>query len=152
MKRMIPIVLMLILLCGCVSYTDPVLESLPGEYQGTMYTCGGFQDYTDYGKYTCSGVTSEALEGNPYFQVVTAEDIPVIEGYLENFEGWVELSKDCDGCDLAEMYDFSRNTLKEGDWFYLYNKHPESTIPYSNYNLYYISLSTRTVYYFHNNI
>lgn len=142
------ILLLSILLCGCISYQDPVRSSLPGEGVGQMYTHGKFQDYTDYGKYRYIGITEEILQKNSYFRVVSAEDIPVLESYLDDFEEWVMLSQDCEDCELAEMYDFSSGLFREGDFFCIADDDNSMT----NYNIYYFSLETQTLYYFHNNI
>jgi hypothetical protein len=154
MKKLAIILLVCLLLCGCISYQDPVLSSLPSEGQGKMYTCGGFQDYTDYGKYQYDGITEEILQANPYFQIVTTEDIRKLAAYLENFEGWVALESDCEDCELAEMYDFSPAMFREGDYFCIVNEcdSEDSIRKYSQYNIYYFSIKTQTLYYFHNNI
>lgn len=147
MKKLIPIFLTIILLSGCVNFPDAVLSSLPGEGQGRMDTHGKFQDYTDYGKYLYPELCDEALRGNPYFRRVNTDDVSIMQGYLENFEKWVELAKECDDCSLAENYDFDARIIREGDWFYL-----DSDGTYDSYDLYYICMDTKTVYYFHNNI
>lgn len=158
MKNLIVLLsLLLVMLCGCVSYRDPVLASLSPAVRGTMYTHGEFQDYTAYGKYEYSGITAEILEGTGYFQAVGQENIPELEGYLEDFEGWVELAADCDDCQLAEIYDFSSEIIQEGDYFCLINdvdpaRSDYATWKYSNYDIYYFSIGTQTLYYFHNNI
>lgn len=59
----------------------------------------------------------------------------------------MELAKECDDCSLAENYDFDARIIREGDWFYL-----DSDGTYDSYDLYYICMDTKTVYYFHNNI
>ena len=46
---------LLLSLCGC-SYQDPVLASLPDCKSKVFYTSGGFQDFTDYAKYTYESV------------------------------------------------------------------------------------------------
>lgn len=154
MKKLVITLLACLLLSGCISYQNPVIGSLPSAGQGKTYTCGEFQDYTDYGKYRYYGITEDILQKNPYFQPVTAGDIPVLNDYLENFEGWVELAADCEDCELAEMYDFSPEILREGDYFCIINEHKAEDWPwkYSNYDIYYFSTGTQTLYYFHNNI
>ena len=147
MKRLIPLLVLLILLSGCATAPNNVLSSLPGEGQGQTDTHGKFQDYTDYGKYIYPELCDEALGCNPYFRKVRAEDIPLICSYLENYESWVTLARECDDCSLGEHYDFDPEIIQEGDWFYL-----DSDATFDEYSLYYICMNTKTVYYFHNNI
>ena len=125
---------------------DPVLDSLPDYIGKEYYTCGGFQDYTDYAKYTYQ-ITEAEFAGNPYFQQVTKDSIPKILSYLEDFEGWVS----CEDFP-AGAYDFDKTLVKEGDYFCIVNKYPEPDREFANYNVYYFSLETQTLYYFHNNI
>lgn len=158
MKQLIVLLSLLwVMLCGCVSFQDPVMNSLPSEGKGTMYTHGEFQDYTDYGKYEYSGITAKFLDRNEYFQIVNSEDIPELMGYLDNFEGWVAHAADCDECELAEMYDFSSTMIREGDYFCLQSDADSTQTDYAvwkyaDYDIYYFSIETQTLYYFHNNI
>jgi len=154
MKKLIIILLACLLLSGCISYRDPVISSLPPERQGKMYTHGEFQDYTDYGKYQYADITDETLQTNPHFQMVTAEDIRKLTAYLENFESWVAEARDCENCDLAEMYDFSPEMFREGDYFWIVTQHDseDSVWKYSSYDVYYFSMESQALYYFHNNI
>lgn len=148
------LMLLSVLLWGCVAARDPVLDSLPTYEQGVLHTHGSFQDYTDYGEYTYSGITAQTLDHNPYLRKVNVEDVAELAAYLENFEQWVELAGTCDDCRLARAYGFSSNLLMQGDYFYLINnaKSPEGIWQYSNYTIYYFSVEKQTLYYFHNNI
>lgn len=150
MKKWVLFPVICLLLCGCVFPRDPVLEAFPGLGEGQVWTSCGFQDYTDYGKYTYSGITSEMLEDNQYFQPVTQEDIPTLLEILKNYEGWLEWEQNCEDCEVAEHYDFSADKIRAGDYFYLYFKYPDW--PMSNYDLYYFSVENQTLYFFHNNI
>lgn len=138
--------------CGiAVNPTLTVVDSLPNKIGGRVDTHGYFQDYTDYGEFTFSGITAETLEQNPYFSPVTQERIHSLYGYLDNFEGWLEDARDCEDCEIWEHYGFSKNFIREGDYFYLKMKGHNSG-PYDNYDLYYFSLEKQTLYFFHNNI
>ena len=72
---------------------------------------------------------------------------------MANFEGWVANAAE-EGNELAEDYDFSGDMLTVGDYFYL-DDHGHSDQPapflYVAYDIYYFSLDTQTLYYFHNN-
>lgn len=126
---------------------DPVLEFLPQYETREFYTSGGFQDYTDYAKYTFGEKTLK-LEAHPNLRPVTREDIPEMEAYLENFEGWVENSPEFP----KESYDFQWDWLTEGDYFYLCSRYEEPEKKFWSYNVYYFRQENQTLYYFHNNI
>lgn len=126
---------------------DPVLEYLPKYETREFYTSGGFQDYTDYAKYTFGEKTLK-LEEHPNLRPVTREDIPEIEAYLENFEEWVAICQEFP----QESYDFQRDWLKEGDWFYIQNRYEGEEKRFWSYNVYYFRQENQTLYYFHNNI
>lgn len=126
---------------------DPVLEYLPKYETREFYTSGGFQDYTDYAKYTFGEKTLD-LEGHPNLRFVTREDIAEIEDYLDNFEGWVAICQDFP----QESYDFQRDWLKEGDFFYIQHRYEGEEKKFWSYNVYYFRLEDQTLYYFHSNI
>ena len=154
MKRLTILLLIYLLLSGCTLFKDPVLSSLPSKGQGQTYTHGGFQDYVDYGKYQYTGITEDILEENPYFQIVTEESIWELAAYLQNYEERVAFTEDCDDCMLWEMYDFSSERFREGDYFCIVNEY-EAEYPsrkYHNYDIYYFSIETQTLFYFHSNI
>lgn len=130
-----------------LSPKDPVLESLPGYETKEYVSSGGFQDYTDYAKYTYRISESELAE-NGYLCPVTQDDIPTILAYLEDFEGWVEISPDFP----KESYDFDKSAIGEGDYWFLQNRYEEPEKAFWNYNLYYFDVDASTLYYFHSNI
>lgn len=126
---------------------DPVLEYLPEYESREFYTSGGFQDYTDYAKYTF-GERQLDLEEHPNLRPATREDIGEIEAYLDNFEGWVAICQEFP----RESYDFHRDWLKEGDYFYIQNRYEGEEKKFWSYNVYYFRQENQTLYYFHNNI
>ena len=125
---------------------DSILNSLPDYIDKEFYSSGGFQDYTDYGKYTYA-ISEMELIHNSYFLRVAEDDIPEILSYIENFEGWVEITEF-----PAEKYDFDTSLITEGDYFYILNKYDETDNKFWNYDLYYFDLDAQVLYYFHNNI
>lgn len=154
MKKLTLLLLACLLLSGCAPFKDPVLSSLPSQGRGQTYTHGGFQDYVDYGKYQYDGITEDILRENPYFQIVTEEDIRELAGYLQNYEKYLALAEDCADCELWERYDFSSEIFREGEYFRIESKY-EAEDPdrkYHNYDIYYFSLETQTLYYLHSNI
>lgn len=135
------------------SYINPVIGSLPVYESRAFYTSGGFQDYTDYAKYTFESISAQDFESSEYFRVVNAEDIEEILLHIDNFEGWVET---CGG-DLQNNYDFDKGVVSEGDFFYIATLYGEpignhTYQKFDNYDLYYFDTDTQILYYFHNNI
>ena len=144
-------VLLLLLTCGC-AYTDPVIGSLP-EYQSeAFYTSGGFQDTTDYAKYTYEPMPMEYLEFSDYYRKVDAQNAEEILLHIQNFEEWVKVI----GGELQEGYDFDCSIISTDDYFYLDTKAGEpigsgTYDQFDHYKLYYFEVDTLTLYYFHNN-
>lgn len=132
-------------LAGCAAPQDKVLNSL-GEYSKiAFFSSGGFQDYTDYAKYKAE---NPDIESNTYFcQLNSGVFIKEFVGYLNNFEGWVQLI----GGELAAGYDFDRTIIDECDYAYIYSA-PDYSGKYDCYDVYFYDVETKMVYYFHNNI
>ncbi|MBQ4617557.1 MAG: hypothetical protein IJB27_04205 [Clostridia bacterium] len=150
---------LLLSLCGCTyrlcgyTYQDPVLASLPDCKSKVFYTSGGFQDFTDYAKYTYESVTAQDLKESKFFSETTADDVEEILLHIDNFEEWVETI----GEELKDNYDFDKNIVSEGDFFYIETKAGEpigqgTYDKFDNYSVYYFDIDTQTLYYFHNNI
>ena len=154
-KKIVLIILTFVLalgLFGCF-YTDPVIDSLPDYESKVFYTSGGFQDYTDYAKYTYESITAQDFNDSKYFNAATTEDVEEILLHIENFEGWV----DTVGGDLKENYDFDKILVSEGDFFYIKTKSGEpigqgTYGKFDNYTVYYFDIDTQILYYFHNSI
>lgn len=144
--------LILSIMTGC-SAGDDLLSALPGYSSSEYYTTGGFQDYTDYAKYTYDSLSQEDIIATGYFVTMTEADIPNILSYIENFEGWVEIV----GGEVEENYDFDKSILSEGDFFYIKTKEGEpigqSTYgKFDNYSIYFLDVESSVLYYFHSNI
>ncbi len=126
---------------------DPVIESLP-KYEKEEYFCSeGFQDYTIYTKYTY-GISESDIAHNEFLCPVTEESIPTILEYVEDFEGWVEISEDFP----SESYDFDKALISVGDYFFISNHYEEPEKAFWNYDLYYFDVGSSILYFFHNNI
>ena len=151
MKKLILFFLLLTLLlglCGC-AYMDPVIRSLPVYDNEEFYTSGGFQDYTDYAKYTFDSISVQDAEASKYFQKASQEDVNEILLYIENFEQWVRTI----GGELQMNYDFDKAAVLESGYFYIETKPGDGPIgQFDNYTVYYLDISAQTLYYFHNNI
>lgn len=151
MKKTVMIVFLLVLFIistGC-SVSDPVISSLPDYNSRVFYTSGGFQDYTDYAKYTYKSISAQDFEASEYFCEVSADDIEEILIYIDNYEEWVETI----GSELKNNYDFDKSVISEGDFFYTQTSSDNSADnKFADYTIYYFDADSKILYYFHNNI
>lgn len=140
-------VVLLFSLCGCV-YEDAVVNSLPDYENAVFYTSGGFQDYTDYAKYSYESVTIQDLKESGYFRAVTPDDMKKVLSYIENFEGWAEGISG----ELKGNYDFDKTVLSQDDFFYIETKGEGTSSKFDDYTVYYFDMGAQILYYFHNNV
>ena len=159
MKRFFPILLIALLIAAMLlvgtvwllsflfAPGDSILASLSDYESKEYYSNGGFQDFTDYGKYTYRIYETELME-NPYFQPVTEDTIPRIHTYLDNFENWVDIDSEFP----REAYDFDRSQVQPGDYFCILNRYEEPEKEFWHYDVYYFDLSEGILYFFHSNI
>lgn len=70
-----------------------VIASLGRAMSVQRYSVSGFGDSTDYGIYTFPGAKPEDSE---YFKPVTAENKTELLGYIDNFENWVNVTREGD--------------------------------------------------------
>lgn len=132
-----------------------VIISLGRAMSVQRYSCAGFGDSTDYGIYTFPGAKPEDSE---YFKPVTAESKNELLGYIDNFENWVNVTReDDDDNALVVNYHFSRDDIDESDYLYIYDREGKpigdgAYSKYDYYNVYFFDSQTATLYYFHNNI
>ncbi|HCD90520.1 MAG TPA: hypothetical protein DEQ52_02155 [Ruminococcaceae bacterium] len=133
---------------------DPVIASLGRAMSVQRYSVSGFGDSTDYGIYTFPGAKPGDSE---YFKPVTAESKNELLGYIDNFENWVNVTREDDDNTLFENYHFSRADIDENDYLYISDRDGEAIgegvySKYDSYNVYFFDSQTTTLYYFHNNI
>ena len=130
-----------------IVYENPVIASLPQADASDCYYSDGFQDYTDYCKYYYVKQENilEEVKNNPYFKPVTPDDITELNSYFDNFEGWLEY------VDYKDKYDFQRNIIDTEDYFYIENNETEE-YKYWNYDVYFLDVQTKTLFFIHNNI
>lgn len=153
MKRLIScfiIIIMLFALASCsVQTREEMVCSTIGKYDSKeFYTHGGFQDYTDFAKYSFSAVN---FENNPYFTAVSEPDIETLCSFIDNFESWVGTFRDNDPNDeLATNYSFDRSIIDTEDYFYIYEN--ENYSKFGSYDVWIFDTQTNVLYYFHNNI
>lgn len=132
-----------------------VIISLGKAMSVQRYSCAGFGDSTDFGIYTFPGA-SPGESG--YFKPVAAESKNELLGYIDNFENWVDVTREGDDDNaLVVNYHFSRDDIDEGDYLYIYDREGKpigdgAYSKYDYYNVYFFDSRTTTLYYFHNNI
>ncbi len=139
-------------LCSCsFLMKDNVIKSLGLYRSGVEYFSDGYQDYIDFGVYEYLRID---LKDNKYFVPVTGEDIPMLLGYIENYESRAYSYSQSEK--LLKVYCFDKEALNTEDWyFYIISKGEEidgSDRRYDNYNLYLLNIEAKTLYYFHSNI
>lgn len=150
------LLLLLIFLSGCFFAVpeDEVILSIGEVEERRFYSSGGFQDFTDYGKYSfveCS------LADNPYLKPLSEEDCTVFGYYLDDFEGWVDMIAESEPKnELPLNYDFSRSQVDSSDYFYLYTDPDYHSYGEYNisgyYRLYFFDTQSQILFYFRNNI
>lgn len=126
---------------------DSILASLPDYTSKEYYSCGGFQDTTDYAKYTY-GVSESVFTHSPYFLQVNSAGTDKLMTYIENFENWISVCEDFP----TERYDFDPAVITKYDYFYILNRYDDPEKEFDNYNIYFFDLESQILYFFHNNI
>ena len=117
-----------------------------------VYSDGGWGDFTNYGEYTFNDKSIKKFKNSRWYKQVTENDIENIKSYFENYEELVF------GTEFAENYSFDKNAqINKGDYYYIYTLEgkPIGNSNYSkfdNYDVYYVDIETKTVYYIHLNI
>ena len=142
------LILLTLLLSACSAPKDEVLESL-GEYKSKEYfTSGGFQDYTDYAKYTYEDVD---FSENVFFNKISSNSLNDLTDHIEDFEKWVQIIKEAEPQNKVVLnYDFDVAVISDNDYLHIYDD-PDCP-ELGNYDVYFFDTETMTLYYFHNNI
>ena len=142
------LILSILLLSACSEFKNEVLESL-GEYKSKEYfTSGGFQDYTNYAKYTYENID---FSENVYFNKISSDSAEQLSSHIEDFEGWVQTIKETEPKNEVVLgYDFDSSVISEEDYLYIYDDPDYSEL--GCYDVYFFDIESMTLYYFHNNI
>ena len=130
-----------LMLTGC----NLQMSGMPRYERKEEYWGGGFQDYTDYCKYYYSESKIKEFETHSKFKKVSDSDIEKIRSYFEHFEEVVKFE------DYSDKYDFDDSVqIKEGDYYYIFEKadYPK----YGYYDVYYVDMNQRILYFIHFNI
>ena len=143
MKNVLCVILAAVLalmLTGC----NGKMTGMPKYESKEEYFGEGFQDYTDYCKYYYSESKIKEFETHSKFKKVSVSDIEEIRSYFENFEEWVKFEN------YREKYDFDDSVIKEGDYYYIFEKagYPK----YGYYDVYYVDMDQRILYFIHSDI
>lgn len=89
---------------------------------------------------------------------MTAESKNELLGYIDNFENWVNVTREGDDDNaLVVNYHFSRADIDGSDYLYIYDREGKTIgdgaySKYDYYNVYFFDSQTTTLYCFHNNI
>lgn len=139
-------VALLISLSGCKE--DSVINSIGESSEIGFYSNEGFQDYTDYAKYSYETVD---FENNAYFKNIDGQLKSEFEKHLDDFEEWIGLYKENGSeYDIVKYYDFDKSIISDEDYIYIYDDpdYPEMGC----YDVYFFDFESKILYYFHNNI
>ncbi len=145
---LILLIISVLMTSACSAPTDAVLDSL-GKYENRQYySSGGFQDFTDYAKYTYEDID---ISYNSYFEPITSDSKIELIAHIDDFEKWIEIIRESEPKnEVVIKYDFDPMVISDDDYLYIYDdpEYPE----FGNYDVYYFDTEALTLYYFHNNI
>lgn len=143
MKKIFPLILIigvLLMLAGC----DGEMSGMPKYIDKECYYDKGFQDYTDYCKYYYDEETVKEFATHPKFNKIQEADLENIRSYFANFEIWARQT------DYYGKYDFDcLSQVKTDDYVYIFTKDGQDK--FANYDVYYVDMSTNTLYFIHSN-
>ena len=127
-------------------FENPVIASLPEYENSECYYSDGYQDFTNYCKYYFSRDDVEKITNSRYLKPVTNDNIAELNGYFDDFEGFIEF------VDYKGKYDFKRDIIDTDDYFYIENDETIEEHKYWDYDVYFFDVETRTLYFIHSNI
>ena len=136
-----------LLLAGC-SFKSLVRRPFFAQFPKGFTSCEehfdpeATQDSVDYCKYFYPD--AEGFKADLRFMPVSEVGTESIEGYFENFRGWMET------CGRLSEYDFDPAVIS-GDDFVKIRTEPHFT-EYDDYTLWYFDVQSCTMYYIHANI
>lgn len=142
-----------VFLVSCAAPQDKVAVSLGAYKNRVFFTSGGFQDFTDYAKYTYS---TPKLSGNAYLKQIRETDLAAIHTHLDDFEGWIETIRSSDASnEVVVHYDFDRKIIDTEDYIYIDSEEHTWSDGHTSlvkYSIYFFDVQTYVLYYFHSNI
>ena len=86
-------------------------------------------------------------EYNRFFKTVDEENIENLDGYFENYEQVIQYFE------YRDKYKFDKSQIKKGDYYYIDSPEGDSAYgKYDNYDVYYVDVEKRIMYFIHSNI
>lgn len=145
-------VLFLLMMCIFLYLFDSprgkIINSVGGYTSKQVFTSGGFQDYTDYAKYSYGRVD---LDGNKYLRSITSDSKKALLEHIDNFEKWVNAIKTGDPTnELVVNYDFDSSVITDGDFVYITDDPGYDYL--GCYDVYFFDSESNTLFFFHNNV
>ena len=117
MQAALSLLVVAILLASCAVPENKVVASLGKYDHHVFFSSGGFQDFTDYAKYT---YTTPKLSGHAYLKQIRETDLAAIHTHMDDFEGWIETIQNSDALnEVVVNYDFNREIIDAKDYFYI---------------------------------
>ena len=135
---------------GIYFFKQNVFNEIPKGYTAKeeYFDKNGFQDYTDFAKYTYSN--KEIITNNKQYRKITEKNINEIKGYFEDFYKWMDAEN------RLNEYKFDINIINEEDYVMIKTKEGKKVGnlqygKYDNYSVYLFDSETLTLYYIHSN-
>lgn len=150
MKKVVIIISFLSILfnlVGCNS-NGPML---PKYNNKESYHSEGIQDYTDYCKYFYGEEKINDFKNNDSFTIVNESNIDTIKNYFQHFEEIIKEES------FSDKYDFNCDKqIKLGDYFCIITKEgvnigDSSYGKFDYYDVYYVDMEERILYFIHSN-
>ena len=127
--------------------TDEFKRSLPKCEDQVEYVDGGFDDFTKYGEFYYNEENIRKFKENRFFKTVDKENIENLDGYFENYEQVIQ------HFEHKDKYKFDKSQIKKGDYYYIDSPEGDSAYgKYDNYDVYYVDVEKRIMYFIHSNI
>ncbi len=150
MKKVVITIILLSMLLNLFGCTTNKL-SLPKCINKECYYSDGMQDYTDYCKYYYDEESISDFEKHRSFNIVEESNIENIKSYFKHFEECVKEQS------FYDKYDFHYDVqIKEGDYFYIITKEGLNIGDgfygqFDYYDVYYVDMDKRILYFIHSN-
>lgn len=115
-----------------------------GRYKSEeYYTSGGFQDFTDYAKYTFENVD---FSNNEYFSKISSDSVEELTYHIEDFEKRIETIKNSDPKNEVVLgYNYDSSVVSENDYLYIYDDPDYPDL--GCYDVYFFDIETMMLYY-----
>lgn len=153
----IPLLAVLVLLCGCHPSYSTVLNSFPDYVESESYGEWESREFMIYSKYYFEEDDLSAIESNKYLEKITEENFEYVEGYFRYYVS--RLRDNPYQSDIKHDYDFVYATdIQLGDYYYVYTREGEEygngsvMGRYDYFYLYYFDVESLTLYFIRSDI